>query len=343
MKTLSITLLLSLASPLVFADDLTQADRETLLEKLEAIRNDADAKVDARFRAAIAAYRNAMSSEDAAIDLYLKCEEMVNFQEQNKKSGDFRDWKRKNSDKLSDKYFKMALRQQLRWLVLTLEAASEDPDRDKLAAEAGKVLESVMTQAEDLAPHRNVLQQSVTSSVFARAYDINSLKVEKWPLSPAQIQPVYEQVILPPLRRPDRLASLRAAWTRRMVQEGMVADLWSGKPDEKKKGAALPNTTSLSRTRFQNSNGTPRWIFSKPVMNAVRPSACSHTSRNIWRTIPRRNGPVTSWPFFSRLPRKQLRPKMPKNPLPEKKSAAEVIPAAADILSFSQAGQNPYA
>ena len=240
MKTLSIALLVSLASPIAIADDLTQADRETLLEKLEAIRNDADAKVDARFRAAISAYRNAMSSESAAIDLYLKCEEMVNFQEQNKKSGDFREWKRKNADKLSDKYFKMALRQQLRWLVLTLEAASEDPDRDKLAAEAGKVLESIMTQAEDLAPHRNVLQQSVTSSVFARAYDINSLKVEKWPLSPAQIQPVYDQVILPPLRRPDRFTSLRAAWTRRMVQEGMVADLWSGKPDEKKKGVRSP-------------------------------------------------------------------------------------------------------
>ncbi len=236
MKALSILILFSLAAPVVSADDLLrEADREALLERLEEIRNAADAKVDARFRAAIGAYRSAMASEDAAIDLYLKCEEMVSFEQQNKKSSDFRDWKRKNSDKLSDSDFKMALRQQLRWLVLTLEAASEDPDREKLAAEAGKVIESIMAQAEDLAAHRNVLQQSVTSSVFARAYEIESVKVEDWPLAPGQFQQIYEQVILPPLRRSDKLASLRAAWTKRIFHEGMMADLWSGKAGEKRK------------------------------------------------------------------------------------------------------------
>ena len=235
MKALSLSLLLLTAAPAAFADALTQADKEALLEKLEAIRNEADSKVDARFRAAMTAYKSAMSSDDAALDLYLNCEEMVNFEEMNKKSGDFRDWKRSNSDRLSDKDFKMALRQQLRWLVLTLTAASKEPDRDQLAMEAGKILESVISQAEDLAAHRNILEQPVTNSVFARAYGINSLKIENWPLSPVQIEPIYEQVILPPLRRADRLASLKAAWTNRMVQEGAVADLWSGTPGEEKK------------------------------------------------------------------------------------------------------------
>lgn len=235
MKAFSISLLLSLAAPAAFADVLTQADREALLEKLEEIRNEADSKVDARFRAALTAYRSAMSSDDGAVELYLKCEEMVNFEEMNKKSGDFRDWKRINSDLLSDKDFKMALRQQLRWLVLTLEAASKEPDRDQIAMEAGKILDSIMTQAEDFAAQRTVLEQSVTTSVFARAYDINSLKIENWPLSPVQIQAIYDQVIFPPLRRADRLTALKAAWTKRMVHESTVADLWSGKPGEKNK------------------------------------------------------------------------------------------------------------
>ncbi len=235
MKTLTVSLLFLVANPIAFADGLTDADRETLIEKLEAIRNEADSKVDARFRAAMSAYKSAMSSEDSATDLYLKCEEMVNFDEMNKKSGDFRDWKRDNAEKLSDKNFKLALRQQLRWLVLTLEAASKEPDRDKLAMEAGKILESIMTQAEDLSAHRGVLEQSVTTSAFARAYGINSVKIENWPLSPIQIEPIYNQVILPPLRRADRLTALKSAWTQRMVYESTVADLWSGKPGEKLK------------------------------------------------------------------------------------------------------------
>ena len=241
MKTLAIPLALSLIAPFALADGLTQADKEALLEKLEAIRTEADSKVDARFRAAMTAYRSAMSSEDAAVDLYLKCEEMVNFEEMNKKSGDFRDWKRKNSDKLSNGDFKAALRHQLRWLVLTLEAASEEPDRDQLAVEAGKALESIIAQAEDLSSQRAVLQQPVTDSVFARAYSVNSLKIENWPLSPADIKSIFEQVILPPLRQPGRLAALKAAWTKRMAYEGTVADLWSGKPgEETKSGVRSP-------------------------------------------------------------------------------------------------------
>ncbi len=235
MKTLILTILVSAAAPLAMAENLTSSDREALLEKLEKIRSEANTKVDARFKAAILAYKSAMSSDDSAVELYLKCEEMVNFDEMKKKSGDFRDWKRDNADRLSDKDFKLSLRQQLRWLVLTLEAASKDPDRDQLAVEGAKILDSIVTQAEDLSAHRGVLQQNVTDTVYARAYDINGVKIENWPLSPVQIQPIYEQILLPPLRSPDRIAALKTAWTKRMVQESTLMDLWSGKPGEKLK------------------------------------------------------------------------------------------------------------
>ena len=280
-----------MAAPAAYADSLTEADREALLEKLEAIRNEADSKVDARFRTAMAAFKSGMSSDDAAITLYLNCEEMVNFQEMKKKSGDFREWKRDRSDKLSDKDFKMALRQQLRWLVLTLEAASEEPDLDRLGAEASTVLASIVSQAEDLSAHRNTLQQAVTSSVFARAYDINNLKVEKWPLAPMQLDAVYDQVILPPLRRSDRLPSLKAAWTRRMVQEGTLADLWSGKPGEKLKiGRDHRNTKNMCSTLCQKDNGRARSTSSKQAMNVLPQCECSHISRKTWRTNPPRSG-----------------------------------------------------
>lgn len=231
MKTLTIMLLLAVSCPTAFAQKLSNSDREALLEKLEKIREEATSKVDARFRTAIAAYRSAMASDDAAMDLYLKCEEKVSFEEMQKKGADFRDWKKNNSEKFSDKNFRESLRQQLRWLVLTLEAASEEPDRDKLAIEASKVLESIVSQAEDFSKHRNVLQQPVTASVFARAYDINGVKAENWPLSPIPVAAVYEQVILPPLRRADRLTALSDSWKRRMTQESELLDTWDDSAD----------------------------------------------------------------------------------------------------------------
>ena len=228
-------LLLALFGTPVGAEDLTHSDRKALLERLEMIRKESATNVDARFRTAISAFRGAMTSGAAAMDLYLKCEEMVNFKEMQKKNVDFREWKRKNTEKLSDKGFREALRQQLHWLVLTLEAASEDADRDRLAVEAGKALDSIVSGAEDYSEYRAVLQQDITSSVFARAYDINGVKVENWPLSPVPFAAIYEQVILPQFRRPDRLASLKSAWTKRMMQESALLDAWSGRPGRKKK------------------------------------------------------------------------------------------------------------
>lgn len=235
MKALSLALFLVALHPLSAQNPLSPADREALLERLEKIREQADSKVDARFRSALSAFKGAMDSPNAALDLYLQCEERVNFDEMNKKNVDFREWKRQNDEKLSNTGFRLALQQQLRWLVLTLEAASEKPDRDNLAIEAGKIIDSIVAQAEELSAHRDIIQQGVTSSVFARAYDINGVKVESWPLSPVPVAAVYEQVTLPQLRRADRIESLKAAWAKRMVSESALLDAWSGKPGEKQK------------------------------------------------------------------------------------------------------------
>jgi len=237
MKTLFAMATLALFSSLLKAESpesLSEADREALLERLENIQKEANSRVDARFRIAINAFSSAMTSNDAAIDLYLRCEEKVNFEDKKKKSSDFREWKRKNSDKFSETSFRVALRYQLRWLILTLEAASEEPDRERLAGQAAKVVDSIFSQADDLADQQDTLQMAVTGTVFARAYDIKGVEVEEWPLSPVQLQGIYDQILLPPLRRVDRISSLRAMWTKRMVHEGLRVEHWKGKSEDKK-------------------------------------------------------------------------------------------------------------
>ena len=214
------------------ADSLSDADRETLLGNLEKIREAADSKTDARFRIALTAYRSAIGNDDAAIDLYLNCMEKVNFEELHKKAAEFRDWKANEREKLSDPGLRLALRHQLRWLMLTLEAASEKPDRVKLTAEAQEAVDTIFRDADKLKNQQEILGQSVTSTVFARAYDINHVKVEKWALSPIEIGDIYDEILLPPYRRPTSLAALRAGWVRRIQQETVKMELWSAKGRE---------------------------------------------------------------------------------------------------------------
>lgn len=222
--------ILLVCSTLVFsgarAESLSDADREALLENLDKIRDASNSKTDARFRIALAAYRTAMSSDDAAIDLYLNCMELVNFEELKKKAADFREWKTKEREKLGEPGLRLALRHQLRWLMLTLEAASEKPDLAKLTTDAQDAIDAVFRDADKLRDQQEILGQNVISSVFARAYDINNVKVENWATSPIQVDTIYDKILLPPYRKPSGLATLRAGWLKRIQQETLQKELW---------------------------------------------------------------------------------------------------------------------
>jgi hypothetical protein len=217
------------------ADQLTDADREALLENLEKLRSDAYSRQDGKFRVALAAYRAAMVDDAQAMELYLKCIEKVNYSDNDRKSQDFREWKRKEAEQLADPALRSALRYQLSWLVLTLQAAADEPNLPKLRAEAESLIESIFRNAQSLASQEQLLSQSVIASVFARAYDIKQVKIENWPLAPAQLAEIYEQLIFPAHRSPDRIATLRTAWIKRIMQETARREFWGGK-----KGPSAP-------------------------------------------------------------------------------------------------------
>ena len=226
-KTQTLLLIVGLTISPLNAQSLSPADREALIERLEKLRDSANARVDERFRLAISAYRNASASESSASELYLNCVEKVNFTDLRKKTADFREWKRKEAEKLAAPGLGLALRLQLSWLTLTLRAASEDPDHEALAAGAQDIIEAIARDADKLKQQRQLLTQPVTSTVFAKAYDIGEVRLQKWAMAPLPLEAVYEQILLPPLRKPDGIQSLRAAWLRRIQQEMTIQEAWS--------------------------------------------------------------------------------------------------------------------
>ncbi len=233
------------------ADPLSAVDREALIANLEALRESAVARVDARFRLAISAYRQAMSSNDAAIDLYLKCIEKVNYEDQQKKTTDFREWKRKQSDHLSDEPFRLALRYQLRWLTLLLQASSEKADTAAVAKEASETVDAIFNDANKLKTQGQLLRQAVTSTVFAKAYEISNVDKSTLPSAPLQLTDFYDKVVFPPLRRPDRLELLRASWIKFIQQQGIQAEIW---PDGGNGNGKGQKNSQASNPRVTNTD-----------------------------------------------------------------------------------------
>jgi len=236
MRISAVLLCAALLAGQTHAQTLSDADREALLDTLEKLRDAANSRVDGKYRVALTAFRNAMTSDDQAIELYLNCYEKVNYSDQGKKSQDFREWKRKEADKLADPNFRKALRLQLAWICITLQASSEKADVPKLTREAVEVVDAVFREAEKLASQEQLLSQGATGTVFARAYEINHAKAEKFPSSPTQLDQFYEQLVFPPLRSPAHLPALRGAWLKCIQQESEKRQYWGR---ETKKGAEV--------------------------------------------------------------------------------------------------------
>jgi hypothetical protein len=235
LKTLSIAAALFSVTQTSSAEALSQTDRDAILLKLEKITKAVDDKLDARFNSAKSSFSSAVASPNAALELYLKCTEKVNFEDMKRKEGEFREWKRAQDEMLSDPGFRLALQYQLNWLILTLEAVDEKNDRKQLAAEAARAIDSVAGNAEALAKFRNVMEQDVMGSVFAKAYEINNVKPKNWPTTLGQVKAIYESVILPPLREAKLIEPLREAWKKRITQEGILLDAWAKKPNDSSK------------------------------------------------------------------------------------------------------------
>lgn len=226
MRSLLLSLTLMLGMSQIHAAPLSEADREALIERLDALKKSAMERLDARFRAGVQAYAGGMNSDDSALELYLKCVEKVDFIDQKRKESEFRDWKRKEAEKLNAASFKLALRHQLYWLSLTCQAASENADRERLIPLAQSAMDAVFRDLPNLKDQQAVLRQAVTGTVFAKAYEITNIKVDDWAQSPVDTANIYEKIIMPPLRNPAGIDKLRDAWTRRMQQEGAVVEYW---------------------------------------------------------------------------------------------------------------------
>ena len=204
------------------ADPLTASDRQLLIERLANLKKAAEGQNNARVSAAIAPFRAAMTSNDGAIALYLKCIEKLDFEEKDKSSQDFRNWKRSQDDKLKDTAFRLALRHQLQWLTLTLEASLRHGDFAKMASKASDAVDSIFSHTDELNGQMQLLRRSVLSSVFARAYHVSYVDPGNWPTAPLAIGQIYDKVILPPLRNPKSIEYLRRAWQNRILQEGLL-------------------------------------------------------------------------------------------------------------------------
>ncbi len=204
---------------------LAEGERAKVMKRLDVIEGVSNDRISGLYKRALQDYRAAVNSDSDTMELYLKCIEKVNFEDKHRKSSDFREWKDRNKEELRSGSLRVALRHQLIWLMLSIEAASSDGNITDMADKAMAHIDNVFEHADQLTEHQNVLNKNATSSIFAQAYELD-IKIKDWPKSSLDIANIYDKLVMPPLRSTSNIETLRKAWDKRIEHSGLKVEKW---------------------------------------------------------------------------------------------------------------------
>ena len=210
--------------------ELTPTETIKLLEEVETIGDNLHLKRSGTHAISITAFKAGTASPTAAYEFYLDCHKLVQFDRKGLSGTDFREWKSRNVKELRSRPHAEARRLQLSFLVLTLRAAQikEAEDRYGMGAELLALADKCIEHYGEAGRHRRIMHEGAVGSMYGQAYDLASTLqgFGDWPGAPLDLEGIYENVVLPPFRTPEKADELGAIWDRRMQQHvRMVAAL----------------------------------------------------------------------------------------------------------------------
>ena len=224
---------LSLAASTVQSIELTPDQIQSLKARLKSLKENLDTHLTTRNTTAAQTFITAAADPRAAVELYLNCTKMVDYDREGLPETDFRAWKDGQKDRISDPKFVESLQQQLRYLALSCQAA-ETEDKSKIFAPLMAHVDSLSMLTE---PPTGAVTQSVANSIFARAYYLEDLlgKNENWESVPINIEGIYNRSIMPYLRK-ENPTGLMNAWDKRIEQETRLVMMLEEQDDKELRG-----------------------------------------------------------------------------------------------------------
>lgn len=218
---------------LAAAGPMTPEEMASLKARLKVMKESLNTHISSRNTSAGQTFMTASADPRAAVELYLNCTKMVDYDRTGRPESDFRAWEDSQKTRITDPKFVESLQQQLKYLALSCQAA-ETEERAEIFAPLMAFVDGLSYLKE--MPTGN-LTQSVAGSVFARAYYLENLlgKSKDWESVPINISGIYSRTILPYLRK-EKPDALMNAWDKRIEQETRLVMMLEEKKQEALRG-----------------------------------------------------------------------------------------------------------
>lgn len=238
---------LTLAAALVpaRAGELSDSDRDALIENLDTLRDAALSIRNERYRTALETFRAAIGNPQKLLQVYYDSVRLVEYDRQNRPGSEYRAWEDAFRENLDKDKLQAKLEYQLRWLLLMMEAEiSGDPSA--LADESLALVRELFADAEYNRGLLGEMSQEVTATVMARAFDLDQLEIEGMPSAPLPLQPVFA-LALRPAQRAQNYDRMRTLWNERISLEGQIVQNSIGEEEKLQNNPAARQFATITR------------------------------------------------------------------------------------------------
>lgn len=201
---------------------MTDKQKEEFIESLKILQ-DSNANQKLRLiRAGIAALSPAAANENEAMNLFERCYKKQEFEDKERKDKEWREWKTQNKETMGSAVNKRALRYQIRWALITLQAAMEPEDTydpTKYAPQAIALLTEILKDTKVLGESKGPYNGSVITGPIGQMYELNACRPQGWPDNIMDPHRVIESLVLAPSREKGDVAGLRRGWSNLIAMQ----------------------------------------------------------------------------------------------------------------------------
>ena len=204
----------------VAKDSLQKKDVEKMLASLENLRKSVVSHNSKQNAVALRSFSRHGASPVAANQFYLECLKKLRFTEEGKRAEAWREYREQNDATLNSVYHREAKQLELQYLVLSIKAGGVS-DRREMMAPLIAFIDRLLSVDGRAYEH----MEAGDGSVFAQAYGIEkTIDPGEWESDPTNIQGIYDQAILPHMRK-HRDPRLVTAWRSKIDQMKSFAEV----------------------------------------------------------------------------------------------------------------------
>ncbi len=221
MKALRHSAFLLLATA-ALAQDTPPVDTSAMLTSLQQLKEKHEASTKAQQDKLIEEFAAAGANNSTAIAFYEDAIRATQFEGQNRENAQFRDWKKREGDKLKNPDLQNAARLSLNYLALTLRRAAGDKI-EALIPPLMAYADQVDAGGDGLAD-QDLMKRPVNDNIFVRWYGIGNMLagVKDWELTPGKTDGIYSKTILPQFRK-TKDPRLLQYWDNKIQREAAQA------------------------------------------------------------------------------------------------------------------------